>query len=64
MAQPNVGIEAAGLRERLSHHPAVPQQADSSEAAQATVKALNGEEEEVVKDETEKKTYGRTPDGI
>lgn len=57
------GLGTGTLRERLPHDPATPQHAQSSETAQATVKALNDEEDKAGKDEKEKKTYGRTPDG-
>ncbi|KAI9705575.1 MAG: phosphatidylethanolamine N-methyltransferase [Candelina mexicana] len=46
-----------GLRERLPH------QASSIEDAKSTVQSLNAAEEEDCKDEKEKKTFGRTPDG-
>jgi len=54
---------ADGLRSRLPHDPANPQQATSTESAQAAVKTLNDEEEKTGKAEHEKRTYGRTPDG-
>lgn len=54
---------ADGLRARLPHDPASPQQATSSESAQAAVKKLNDEEEKTNKADHEKRTYGRTPDG-
>lgn len=57
------GVDAGGLRERLPKKPDVPQQADSTEAAQDAVKTLNNKEEEMGKSEKEKKTYGRTLDG-
>ena len=59
----NGGIAADGLRERLPNDPAKPQQAKSSESAQAAVKSLNDNENKTNKNEEEKRTYGRTPDG-
>ena len=52
------GIDAEGLRERN-----IPQHATSSEDAHATVLDLNTKEENSEKDEEEKKTFGRTPNG-
>lgn len=56
--------ENGGLRERLTQKPDAPQKAPSIETASETVKALNREEEKTNKDEKDKKTYGRTLDGI
>lgn len=49
-----------GVRERISQ-PEEPPNATSTNDAQNTVKSLN--EKEVDKDESKKKTYGRTPEG-
>lgn len=57
------GVDASGLRERLLSKPDAPQQASSSETAHEAVKALNQQEASNGKDEKDKKTYGRTPDG-
>jgi len=56
-------VGADGLRARLPHDPANPQQATSTETAQAAVKKLNDEEDKTNKADHEKRTYGRTPDG-
>lgn len=57
------GVDASGLRERLLSKPDAPQQASSSESAHEAVKALNQQEASNGKEEKDKKTYGRTPDG-
>lgn len=57
------GVDASGLRERLSSKPDAPVQALSVETAQDAVEQLNREEANENKDEKEKKTYGRTSDG-
>lgn len=57
------GIDASGLRERLSNKPDAPQKALSVDTAQQAVQALNRQEEKENKAEKDKKTYGRTPDG-
>lgn len=51
-------IETEGLRQRN-----VPVQAQSSEQARQTVLQLNALEEKTGKDDADKKTFGRTPDG-
>ena len=51
------------LRKRLPKNPAIPQKADSVDAARQAVMEMNLEEEHADKDEKEKRTYGRTPDG-
>ena len=66
MSEPNgggAGLDASGLRERLTQKPDAPQQGLSIETASDTVKALNREEEQNGKSEKDKKTYGRTLDG-
>lgn len=64
MSLPNgtAGIDASGLRERLPQNPDQPLKAESGETAQKAVQQLN-EQESAKKDEKQKKTYGRTPDG-
>ncbi|KAK5133729.1 phosphatidylethanolamine N-methyltransferase [Meristemomyces frigidus] len=57
------GIDASGIRERLPQKPEAPQLAKSIETAHEAVKALNEQEAKQDKDEKEKKTFGRTPDG-
>ncbi|KAK1060261.1 phosphatidylethanolamine N-methyltransferase [Friedmanniomyces endolithicus] len=57
------GVDVDGLRERLPQHPEAPQEAESVEAAQEAVKTLNEDESKKGKDDKDKKTYGRTPDG-
>ncbi|PPJ56586.1 hypothetical protein CBER1_01799 [Cercospora berteroae] len=65
MSSPNgSAAENGGLRERLTQKPDAPLKAPSIETASETVKALNREEEKTNKDEKDKKTYGRTLDGI
>lgn len=56
-------VEDAELRRRLPQQPAVPQQAHSVDAARQAVVDLNNAEEHAEKDEKEKRTYGRTPNG-
>lgn len=56
-------VDASGLRERLLQKPDAPQQASSAESAHEAVKELNTREANNGKDEKDKKTYGRTPDG-
>jgi len=51
-------IQTEGLRQRN-----VPVQANSSEEARQTVLQLNALEESTGKDDADKKTFGRTPDG-
>ena len=52
-------LDASHLRERN-----VPQQARSDQEAREAVLHLNAEEEKGEKKEKDKKTYGRTPNGI
>lgn len=52
------GIDPEGLRERNA-----PLHTDSAENAKATVLDLNAKEEHADKDEKDKKTFGRTPNG-
>ncbi|KAI7502933.1 Phosphatidylethanolamine [Hortaea werneckii] len=65
MSQPNgtPGFDASGLRERLPQRPEASQKAESVETAQDAVKQLNEQESKLNKDDKEKKTFGRTPDG-
>lgn len=51
------------LRQRLPQHPAKPQQANTVDEARKAVVELNAAEERADKDESEKRTYGRTADG-
>lgn len=51
------------LRQRLPQQPAKPQQAKTVEAARKAVVELNAAEENANKDESEKRTFGRTADG-
>lgn len=55
---PGPGTDAEGLRERN-----VPLHTNSVEGAKATVLDLNSKEEHADKDEKDKKTFGRTPNG-
>lgn len=52
-----------GLRERLPHRPESPVKAENADVAQEAVQVLNEQEAGQEKDEKDKKTYGRTPDG-
>lgn len=52
-----------GLRERLPHQPEAPVKAANINAAQEAVKVLNEQQAKEEKDEKDKKTFGRTPDG-
>lgn len=65
MAEPihETGVDTSGLRERLSKKPDSPIKASSVETAQDAVKQLNDQEQRENKDEKERQTYGRTPDG-
>lgn len=56
---PTRALDATHLRERN-----VPQQAKNDQEARQAVLQLNAEEEKGEKIERDKKTYGRTPDGI
>lgn len=51
-------MDAEGLRQRN-----VPIQATSSDEARKTVLQLNALEDETSKTDSDKKTFGRTPDG-
>lgn len=57
------GVNVEGLRERLPHQPDAPVKAENADVAQDAVKVLNEQEAGEDKDEKDKKTYGRTPDG-
>jgi len=60
----NAGVVGGSeLRQRLPEQPAIPQQAENPDAAKATVRSLNDEEDKK-EDETDKRTYGRTPNGV
>lgn len=51
-------VDSEGLRQRN-----IPVQASSKEQARQTVLQLNALEEKTDKNEADKKTFGRTPDG-
>lgn len=57
------GVDASGLRERLPQKPEAPIKASSPETAQDAVRKLNDDEQKENKEEKDRKTYGRTPDG-
>ncbi|KAK1812660.1 phosphatidylethanolamine N-methyltransferase [Friedmanniomyces endolithicus] len=57
------GVDVNGLRERLPQHHEAPHEAESVETAQEAVKTFNEDESKKGKDDKDKKTYGRTPDG-
>ena len=52
-------IDTSGLRERN-----VPHRTPTAEMAKQTVQELNAEEYESEKDFEDKRTFGRTPDGV
>lgn len=60
---PNGTPNGSELRQRLPNDPAIPRQAESLENARETVMSMNTAEEKADKNEKDKKTYGRTPDG-
>lgn len=62
-SDPNQPLHSSELRQRLPDDPAIPQKAESTETAQETVFQLNTQEEQSSKKDSEKRTYGRTPDG-
>ena len=59
----NPAASANGLRERLPAQDPTSDVPQKSETAQEAVRALNEQESNDDKDEKDKKTYGRTPDG-
>lgn len=58
-----LGVNVDGLRERLPHQPEAAVKAANVNAAQDAVKVLNEQQAGEEKDEKDKKTFGRTPDG-
>lgn len=58
-----LGVNMDGLRERLPSQPEAPIKAANADSAQDAVKILNEQEASEEKDEKDKKTFGRTPDG-
>jgi hypothetical protein len=58
-----LGVNVEGLRERLPHQLEAPVKAENVNAAQDAVKVLNEQQASEGKDEKDKKTFGRTPDG-
>jgi hypothetical protein len=59
-----LGLNVEGLRERLPQQAeAPPANAEHAQTASDSVKALNEKEAGEQKDEKDKKTFGRTPDG-
>ena len=59
----NGSIDKNELRHRLPQDPGQPQHAPSAHQAQEAVHDMNVAEDESKKDDTEKRTYGRTLDG-
>ncbi|KAK5117345.1 hypothetical protein LTR62_005962 [Meristemomyces frigidus] len=57
-------MDTSNLRERLTQKPETPHQAASTDTAQQAVRQLNEQEAQSSKDVKDKRTYGRTPDGI
>jgi hypothetical protein len=62
-ANDGLGVNMEGLRERLPQQAETPVKADNEQSASDAVKALNEKEAGEQKDEKDKKTFGRTPDG-
>jgi hypothetical protein len=62
-ANDGLGVNVEGLRERLPQQAEAPIKAENTQAASDAVKALNEKEAGEQKDEKDKKTFGRTPDG-
>lgn len=60
MSSSGLTASKGDLRERVPR-PEKPTDASSTEDAQKTVRSLN--EDEADKDESKKRTYGRTPEG-
>ena len=58
-----LGVNVEGLRERLPHQPEAAVKAENVNTAQDAVKVLNEQQASEEKDEKDKKTFGRTPDG-
>jgi hypothetical protein len=58
-----LGLNVEGLRERLPQQPEAPVKAENVDVAQDAVKELNEQQASEQKDEKDKKTFGRTPDG-
>ena len=56
---PRNGVDGPGLRERNT-----PQRASTAEIAKETVLDLNAEEYHSDKNARDRKTFGRTPDGV
>lgn len=56
---PTNGVDGPGLRERNT-----PQRAPTAEIAKETVLDLNAEEYHSDKNAKDRKTFGRTPDGV
>ena len=56
---PNTRLDSSGLRERNT-----PQHTPSPEIAKETVLGLNAEEFHSNKSSKDKRTFGRTPDGV
>jgi len=62
-ANDGLGVNMEGLRERLPQQPEAPVKAENEQTASDAVRALNEKEAGEQKDEKDKKTFGRTPDG-
>ena len=62
-ADSNAGVTSSELRQRLPQQPEKPQQAKTADEARNAVLELNAAEEKADKDESEKRTYGRTAGG-
>jgi len=62
-ADAGLGVNMEGLRERLHQQAEAPVKAENERTASDAVKTLNEKEAGEQKDEKDKKTFGRTPDG-
>jgi hypothetical protein len=62
-ANDGLGVNVEGLRERIPHQAEAPVKTEDTHVASDSVKELNAKEAGEQKDEKDKKTFGRTPDG-
>jgi len=62
-ANDGLGVNTEGLRERLAQQAEAPVKTGNVHTASDAVKTLNEKEAGDQKDEKDKKTFGRTPDG-
>lgn len=62
-ANDGLGLNVEGLRERLPQQAEAPVKEEHAQTASDSVRATNEKEAGEQKDEKDKKTFGRTPDG-